>query len=180
MQDIFLSYTSILYFIVTSCPILILYSLLCLKGIDFFYHLVYRLRIRNVSSPSNHAVCSDFRIKPSLHKNIFPPIFYSSFNNVSTAVNSPQPKVTVPSITSLVPLSSSSVRSSRLRISNALLFNKIPSSVSIILFPLRTNRTISNSSSNAASCLDRVGCVMCSCSAAFVKLCSFAAFVSGT
>ena len=70
--------------------------------------------------------------------------------------------------------SSSSVRSSRLRISNALLFNKIPSSVSIILFPLQTNRAIPNSSSNAASCLDRVGCVMCNCSAAFVKLCSFA------
>ena len=33
---------------------------------------------------------------------------------------------------------------------------------------------IPRSSSNAAICLDRVGWVICNCSAAFVKLCSFA------
>ena len=62
----------------------------------------------------------------------------------------------------------------RLRISRARLFNKIPSSVSEIFFPLRINNVTPSSSSNAAICLDSVGWVICNCSAAFVKLCSFA------
>ena len=96
------------------------------------------------------------------------------FANVSTAANSPHPMVIVPSTTSSFPFSSSIVLSSRLRISRARLFNKIPSSVSEIFFPLRINNVIPRSSSNAAICLDSVGWVICNCSAAFVKLCSFA------
>jgi hypothetical protein len=80
----------------------------------------------------------------------------------------------MPSTTSSFPFSSSSVLSSRLRISKARLFNKIPSSVSDIFFPFRINNVIPRSSSNAAICLDSVGWVICNCSAAFVKLCSFA------
>ena len=94
--------------------------------------------------------------------------------NVSTAANSPHPMVIVPSTTSSFPFSSSSVFSSRWRISKARLFNKIPSSVREILFPFRRNNVIPSSSSNAAICLESVGCVICNCSAAFVKLCSFA------
>ena len=82
--------------------------------------------------------------------------------------------VIFPSTTSSFPFSSSSVFSSRLRISRARLFNKIPSSVSEIFFPLRINNVTPSSSSNAAICLDSVGWVICNCSAAFVKLCSFA------
>ena len=50
----------------------------------------------------------------------------------------------------------------------------IPYSVSEIFFPLRINNITPSSSSNAAICLDSVGWVICNCSAAFVKLCSFA------
>ena len=53
-------------------------------------------------------------------------------------------------------------------------FSKIPSSVRKIFFPFRINKVIPSFSSNAAICLESVGCVICNCSAAFVKLCSFA------
>ena len=59
-------------------------------------------------------------------------------------------------------------------VSTARLFNRIPSSVCEIFFPLRINNVIPRSSSNAAICLESVGWVICNCSAAFVKLCSFA------
>ena len=94
--------------------------------------------------------------------------------NVSTAANSPHPIEIVPSINSSLALISSIIFSSKSIISKALRFNSIPASVSVILrFPL-IKSDVPSSSSNAESCLESVGCVIFSCSAAFVKFCSFA------
>ena len=93
---------------------------------------------------------------------------------VSTAANSPHPTVTVPSTSSQSPLNSSNILSSRSVISRARRLSKIPSSVRVMLCPPRLNNVVPSSSSNAASCLERVGCVICNCSAALVKLCSLA------
>ena len=92
----------------------------------------------------------------------------------STTANSPHPMVTVPSTYLSAPCSSSIVRPSRSMISSARLLSRIPSCVNVIFLPVRTKSDVPSSFSSCASCLDNVGCVICNCSAAFVKLCSLA------
>ena len=92
---------------------------------------------------------------------------------VSTAANLPHPIVIVPSISPSFTVNSSRIFSSRSMIYKALRFNNIPASVSVILRLSLIKRAVPSSSSNAANCLDSVGCVIFNCSVAFVKFCSF-------
>ena len=94
--------------------------------------------------------------------------------SVSTASYSPQPMVTQPSTNSRQLWISSTVFSSSSKISKARRFSRMPSLVNVIFLLFRSKSGVPSSSSSAAICLESVGCVICSASAALVMFCSLA------